>query len=231
MFCNNCGGQLQQGAANCTGCGAPVQAQPQAPQAAAPQAIICPNCKAVVPAGGMVCTACGTLVSNSGGSAIKLPENLNANNIIKISKDIAEKAGMSVHRLYIAILALLGILGCLLPWYGAGIFGIRVSVNAFRAKASMGGFGSDSEIHLLGIIVFIMFIAIIAVCFLESRVPPLKQFGKFAIAGASGLALLLACIRLFGEASDVGIKFGLILVVLMAIACGAAPFIKQLEKF
>jgi len=181
----------------------------------------------------MACTACGTPVNTGGGSAIKLPENFNVNNAIKISKDIAGKAGISVHRLYIAIAAVLGILSSLLPWYGMkeSFWGItaRATVNAFRAKATSMGF-SVSEAHVLGIIIFILFIAVIALCFLENRIEPLKKNGKFAFAGGGGFIFLLTIISIAVNSSDYGgIKIGVIFVLLFSAAIAALPFVKKLE--
>jgi hypothetical protein len=191
----------------------------------------------------MVCTACGKLVNTSGGGpAIKLPENINLEGITKILHNIAKIINLSVHRMIIAAAGLLGLLACLMPWYGFSerALGMRASIsaNAFRWRASFSGWGmseSESSFHLFGFIIFILFAAVIAYCFFEDKIEPLKQFGKFIFAGLGGLIFILVLTRFgsehYGIISEAGggIKFGLILVMLLSLAIGALPFIKKLE--
>jgi hypothetical protein len=194
---------------------------------------VCPHCGVQVPVGsGQRCTHCGRAFS--GGATVNLPANLNLEGMSKFASGLSDKLGISVHRMIICAAAILGMLACLLPWYGAREsfmgYTARLTVNAFRARVSAAGF-SVSEVHGLGIVVFILFILAIALCFLENKIKPLEKFGKFVYAGIGGLAFIITITRFGNEYFEGGgIRFGFILLLLMSIAVGALPFIKKLEN-
>jgi glucan phosphoethanolaminetransferase (alkaline phosphatase superfamily) len=183
--------------------------------------MFCNNCGKQLQEG-VTCT-CQQSFQPAGGA--------NREGFVKTLGGIADKLGMSLHRLFICAAGVLAILGCFLPWYSVRLLGTTIaSGNAFRAKASFFGI-SMTEAYGLGIIIFILIAAVVAYCFLENKIEPIKQHAKFIFAGAGGVICLLTIISIASNAEDgVRIGFGVILVLLMSAAIGAIPFIKKLEE-
>jgi hypothetical protein len=184
----------------------------------------CQSCGVELADGIQFCQGCG---NKAPGAGFSLPSNVNLDS----AKNFAVGLNIHLQRLALMAASVLGLLGCLMPWFGVNIMGFRITVNAFRAKGA-----GESGFHLLGTIVFVLFAASLVLClFHGNRAAPAGQL-KFAFAGCGGLALLIGITRFFSEEYEAismfggGARLGLILVILMSAALGAIPFIKQLER-
>jgi len=115
---------------------------------------------------------------------------------------------------------------------------VRVSINAFRLRASMGSM-SENEFHLFGFFAFILFVvSLVLALLLGKKDQPLGEL-KYAFVGTGALNLVI-CISRFitvngqsmSEAREYGFRIGigLLLLLVTSIALAAIPFIKPLES-
>ena len=117
-----------------------------------------------------------------------------------------ENLGLHKQKLYSVILAAIGIISCLLPWW--------------HVSFSYGGFGgagySINGLHRMGVISFVAFIAAGVLPFVMGvKSAPYDDQGKKITAAAFGAAALFALITLLGNMHF--LSFG----IFIAIAVGA----------
>ena len=220
--CLHCGQPMAQGVGFCGKCGKQAgTAPPPKPRR------FCQSCGVELADGIQFCQGCG---NKAPGAGFNLPSGVNLDS----AKKLAGRWSIHIQRLALIAASVLGLLGCLLPWYGIRFGGAtRLTVNAFRAKAP--GFGN--EIHAFGLIVVLLFTVSLALCFLYgNRAEPVVGNFKFFFAGVGGLNLLIGISRFFSEGFDLirnaggSVWLGLFLVILASAAITAIPFVKQLEK-
>jgi hypothetical protein len=102
-------------------------------------------------------------------------------------------SGLHKQKMYALVAAVVGIIGCFLPWWSFGYTGLyAVSVNG---------------LHELGILAFLGFIAAAVVSFLGNKALPFEGQMKMIAAGAFALAALITLIQFLRVMS--GSSFGI----------------------
>ena len=221
--CLHCGFQIPPGVMFCGNCGKQAgTAPPPKPRR------FCQGCGAELADGLKFCQYCG---QQAPGLGFKLPAGANAPSLDGAKKLIGG-LNISIQRLALMVASFLGVLSGLFPWYSAKYAGITITANAFGVKAL-----GESQGNVLGVISVVVFAAALVLCFLgDRRMPVGNRKFVFAAAGVVNLAIGISQFVVFnGEEYEMlkqvgGIGFGLYLLVLMAIAICAIPFVKQLEQ-
>ena len=129
-------------------------------------------------------------------------------------------SGFHKQKLYALVIAVVGIIACILPWWsfgGGSVYGFSVpSVNI-------------NGLHELGIVAFLAFIGATVLCFIGG--PKDKPFdGQFKMmaAGAFGLAALITLIQFIRVSS--GTSFGIWLSLLAGIAGAVVVYVLKPEQ-
>ena len=220
--CLHCGYQIPPGIMFCGKCGKQAgTAPPPKPKR------FCQGCGTELIEGLKFCQSCG---KPAPGAGFNLPSGANMASLDGVKGFIG---GLPFHkqRLALMLASFIGAISGFLPWFSAKYMGIKITANAFGMSA-MG----ERESNPLGIISFIVFLVALGLSFIGDRQRPLGKL-KFAFTATGAVNLLIGISQFVVFNSDEyavvkeigGIGFGLYMLVLMALAIGAIPFIKPLE--
>lgn len=137
---------------------------------------------------------------------------------------------MTLKKILLAIAGCLGILGTLLPWYKASIFGITASSNAF---------GMGALYVILAIVIILCSVAIILLNVLKEKqiksVIKIKNFDLNKIPLFAGIAIvataIIAFIAITSESKGFGgVSWGIWLIGLAGVAIIVLPFLKNVKQ-
>ncbi len=177
----------------------------------------CRNCGAELNAADARCAACGTLVDEPVGAGPSEVGTVRAGAGPEPKAITFKLVRLTRGDRIVGVGSLVLFIALLLPWYGAGVFGITVTVD--------GLWHGWMYITLLLAIATVGYLAALAA--VEVRLPvPHWQ----ALLGATGIMLLLVVIAVATTPTGAGLQWGAIVGLLAAVTAVAGALLRRNES-
>jgi|GEM_PF-3663285 len=127
-----------------------------------------------------------------------------------------ENFSLTKQKIVLLASAGLGLISVFLPW-GSISSG---SFYGYGFSSSYGGFGI-----VFGIFAFLTYGAIIAACFLDAMVPPIKDYFKYIVMGGGGFCVLMSFLALIAPHTGWSMGWGVFVSLVAGGAILASAFV------